>query len=85
MQNLSHDFQNEDFLALIEDASDQSILVASNVEHNAIADNVGTSKNCTYVAPVLPGYLTVVYVGVPRLEWSFGVSAVGTFPELPQP
>ena len=82
---MSYDFQNEDFLALVEDASDQSILVASNVEHNAVTDKVGTSKTRAYVAPILPGYLTVAYVSIPRLEWFLGISAVWTFPELPQP
>ena len=63
---VGHDSEDEDLLAGIQDASDQTVLVAANVKDHATADEARTSEFRFHVPPRLPKDRSAVHVRVPR-------------------
>ena len=51
---MRHDFENEYFLAGIQNASDQPVLVASDVEDDTVANEAGAAKLLPDISPGLP-------------------------------
>ena len=62
---MRHHLENKYFLAGIEDACNQSVVVPSNVEDDAIADDACRSKVSLHVTPRMPSHGRAVYVCVP--------------------
>jgi hypothetical protein len=68
---VSHYFENEDLLADVQDANNQPVLVAPNVEDDTIADAAGIAKSALYIGPRMPTNGLIADVGVPCPQWPF--------------
>src|SRR5262245_62704777 len=82
---MGHDLQNEDLLAGVENAGDQPILVAADIEDDAVTDDAGTPELGFDLAPRLPGDCPAVDVSVPSSERPLGRAMARNLPELSQP
>jgi hypothetical protein len=51
---VGHHLEDKDFLAGVEDTGNQPILIASDVEDNAVADGAGAAEGRFDFAPGLP-------------------------------
>src|SRR5690606_35482291 len=81
---VSHYLENEHLLARVQDTGDQTVLVAADVEHDAVPDNAGRAELRFHVAPRLPRDGPAADVRIPCPERPLGVPMPRQFPERPQ-
>jgi hypothetical protein len=82
---MAQGFKDKDLLAWVKDAGDQPVLVATDVENDAVSDNACTAEVSFDIAPRTPGNGPMVDMRVPSTQCTISVPAAGQFPKLSKP
>jgi hypothetical protein len=82
---VGHYPENEDLLADVQNANNETVLVTSDVEDDAVADAARVAKLFFYISPGMPTNGLAADVGIPCPQRTFSIPMGVGFPEPFQP